>query len=187
MKKIYTYNFFVLIAIMFFTTIPADVYSAEDVTAEKNIVDYYIQLPDQFFQCETENMLRKKDKLSLIKKKNLKSGYILASTIDGGFPLEAALFTDDYMGIKLMVLNLRCPSGCKCRRLDFFFVSDGSPMKSDNEFLFPKKEDIEKAAGKTDGYEFVLPGDGKTIHVRDEFTGKVILKIEWSGGTFNIK
>jgi len=187
MKKIYIYNFFVLIAIMFLTTISVDVYSAEDVTGEKSIVDYYIQLPDQYFQCETENILRKKDKLSLIKKKNIKSGYILASTIDGGYALEAALFTDDYMGIKLMVLNLRCPAGCKCRRLDFFFVSDGRPMKSNNEFLFPKKEDIEKAAGRNKGYEFVLPGDGKNINVTDEFTGKVLLTIEWSGGTFNIK
>jgi len=186
MKKIYIYNFFVLIAVMLFT-VTAGVLSAEDATGEKSIVDYYLQLPDKYFQCETENILSRKDKLSLIKKKNIKSGFILASTIDGGFPLEAALFTDDYMGIKILVLNLRCPSGCTCRRIDFFFVSDGSLMKSDNEFLFPKTADIEKVAGKAGDYEFVLPGDGKTINVTDKLTGKVLLKIEWSGGTFNIK
>lgn len=185
MKKIYIHCVLLLIAVMFFASVDAN--SAEEVTGERNIADYYLLLPDKYFQCETENILRKKDKLSLIKKRNIKSGYILASTIDGGFPLEAALFTDDFMGIKLLALNLRCPAGCMCRRLDFFFVSDSGLLKSSNEFLFPKIEDIEKAAGRSDGYEFVLPGDGKTINVTDESTGKILLKLEWSGGTFNIK
>jgi len=160
---------------------------AEPVTGEKNIVDYYLQLPDEYFFCETLIIPDRKDKLSLIKKKNLKDGYILASTKDGDFPLETALFTDDYMGLKLIAVNVRCGSGCMCRKLDFFFVSDGKLMKSANDYLFPKNDEIEKAAGIKDGYEFSLPGDGKYINVIDGDSGKVLLKIEWSGGTFNIK
>jgi len=161
--------------------------AAEKSSGEKTILDYYLQLPDKYFQCETENILRKKDKLSQIKKKDLKKGYIQATTIDGNIPVEAALFTDDYMGIKVLAVNVRCSSGCMCRKLDLFFVSDGTLMKSDDGHLFPEIKDIEKAAGITEGYEFILSDDGKNIRVANEESGKVLLMIEWSGGTFNIK
>jgi hypothetical protein len=190
MKKIinsfsYTLSLLYIITVFFIVTVSSA--AAESVPGEKTVLDYYIQLPDKYFQCETENILRKKDKLALIKKKDLKKGYIQALTIDGSIPVEAALFTDDYMGIAVLAVNMRCSSGCMCRKLDFFFVSDGKLMKSDDGHLFPEIEVIEKAAGITEGYEFILSDDGKNIKVANEENGKVLLIIEWSGGTFNIK
>ncbi len=154
---------------------------------EKTVLDYYLQLPDEYFQCETENILKQKDKLSRIKKKDLKKGYIHATTMDGNIPIETVLFTDEYMGISVFAVNVRCSAGCMCRRLDFFFVNDGRIMKNDGDGLFPSSEEIEKAAGVSDGYEFVLPEDGKGINIADEESGKILLRIKWSGGTFNIE
>ncbi len=186
MKKLKNHYSLVLFIMIIVSVTAADLRS-ENVSGGKTIVDYYLLLPDEYFQCETANILRQKDKLAQIKKKDLKKGYILASTSDGGLPVEVALFTDDYMGITVLAVNVRCQSGCMCRKLDFFFVSDGKLMKSEGEGIFPKIEDIEKAAGVTDGYEFILPERGKAVNVASEDSGKVLLVIEWSGGTFNIK
>lgn len=176
-----------LIVIFLFLIISAADLNSGTLPEEKTVIDYYFQLPDEYFQCETANILSRKDKLSQIKRKDLKKGYILASTSDGGTPVEIALFTDDYMGIKVIAVNVRCGSGCMCRKLDFFFVSDGRLMKSEVEGLFPNLADIEKAAGVTGGYEFVIPEGSKNINVAAEKSGKILLTIEWSGGTFNIK
>lgn len=155
--------------------------------AEKTILDYYLQLPDEYFQCETENILQKKDKLSVIRTKDLKKGYIHAVTLDGSLPVEAVIFKDENMGIKVLAVNIRCGAGCMCRKLDFFFISDGKIMKNSGEGLFPAPDDIEKAAGVSDGYEFEIPEDGKSINVIADESGKLLLKIKWSGGTFNIE
>ena len=187
MKKYLSHFYSILFIIAVFFNMSGAAISAESAAAQKTVIDYYLQLPDRYFQCETENMLKQKDKLSLIKNKNLKKGYIQASTLDGGIPIEIFLFTDDYMGIKVLAVNLRCGSGCMCRKLDFFFISEGKLMKNEGGFLFPKIEDIEKAAGVSDGYEFILPDDGSGIKVSDEQSGKILLNIEWSGGTFNLK
>ncbi len=160
---------------------------AEKAKTEKTILDYYFLIPDSYFQCETDVPLSSKGKLALIRKKDLKKGYIQAKTSDGGLPVELALFTDDYMGIRVLAVNIRCQSGCMCRRLDFFFISEGKLLKKEEGFIFPKIEEIEKAAGVTEGYEFILSEDGSGVKVANEENGKVLLLINWSGGTFNIK
>jgi len=187
MKKILFHFLVFIIAVSSFESITS--LDAEAAGGEKTVLDYYLELPDEYFQCETANILQRKDKLSLIKKKDLNKGYIQASILDGGYPVEVAIFkgTDDYMGITVLAVNVRCTSGCMCRRLDFFFITDGKLAKVEGDFLFPKTEAIEKAAGRTEGYEFILPGDGKNIKVAEEGSGKEIFVIEWSEGSFNIK
>lgn len=187
MKKFIFNSAIVIIIGFIFSIISAADLDSGTRQGEKTVVDYYLQLPDEYFQCEIVKIFRQKDKLSQIKRKDIKKGYILASTSDGGIPVEIALFTDDYMGITVLAVNVRCSSGCMCRKLDFFFVSDGKLMKSEGEGLFPKIEDIEKAAGVTGGYEFIIPEGSKNIKVASEESGKVLLTIDWSGGTFNIK
>jgi len=186
LKKYNIHYSIILSAVIVFSITTADLKS-ENAPGGKTIVDYYLQLPDEYFQCETAKILRQKDKLAQIKRKDIKKGFILAATSDGGLPVEVSLFTDDYMGIKVLAVNVRCQSGCICRKLDFFFVSDGKIMKSEAEGIFPEIKDIEKAAGMTEGYEFILPENGKIINVVAEDSGKVLLVIEWSGGTFNIR
>lgn len=187
MKKFMINSSIVINIVFIFSLISAADLNPGTLPGEKTVVDYYLQLPDEYFQCETVKILRQKDKLSQIKRKDVKKGYILASTSDGGIPIEIALFTDDYMGIKVLAVNVRCRWGCMCRKLDFFFVSDGKLMKSEGEGLFPEIEDIEKAAGITGGYEFIIPEGSRNIKVASEESGKVLLTIDWSGGTFNIK
>ncbi|HNX25185.1 MAG TPA: hypothetical protein PKG60_14155 [Spirochaetota bacterium] len=187
MKKFIIQLSVILFILSVTAIVPENELKAGNAAGGKTIVDYYLQLPDEYFQCETYNILSRKDKLSQIKKKDLKNGYVLASISDGGIPVEVALFNDDYMGIRVLAVNVRCSSGCMCRKLDFFFVSDGKLMKSEGEGLFPKSEDIEKAAGTKEGYEFILSEEGKNIKVAAEANGKILLTIEWSGGTFNIK
>ena len=150
------------------------------------IVDYYLQLPDEYFNCETDVPLSKKDKLALIKKKDLAGSYILAATKEGGFPLEAAVYRDDYLGIEVLAVNVRCGSGCMCRKLDFFFINNLNLSKDTKGYFFPKAADIEKATGVTEGYGFVLSGDGKSIKVVKEGSGRTLVVIGWSGGTFNL-
>lgn len=170
-----------------FFIISGSALNAETAPGGKSILDYYLQIPDKYLQCETEDILQKKDKLALIKKKNLKKGYIQASTADGNFPVEIALFTDDQMGIKILALNVRCHSGCMCRKLEFFFISEGKLMKKDEGHIFPKDEDIEKAAGVSGGYEFILSEGGRSIKVAEEESGKTLLVVEWSGGMFYVR
>ncbi len=185
MKK-YFLSAAVLIAVITGFVLASTEFTEARSVAPASIVDYYLLLPDEVFQCETNVPLSKKHKLDLIKKKDVKNNFITASTKDGGYPLEVALFTDDYLGITVLAANVKCQSGCMCRRLDFFFINGGKAMKSSSDGLFPKAEDIEKAAKVKDGYGFELAGDGKGIRVVDEKTGKPIIVIEWSGGTFNL-
>ena len=112
MKKFIINLSIVIISLFVFSIISAADQNSGTLPGEKTVIDYYLQLPDEYFQCETVKILRQKDKLSQIKRKDLKKGYILASTSDGGIPVEIALFTDDYMGIKVLAVNVRCPSGC---------------------------------------------------------------------------
>jgi len=186
MKK-YSACFFLFLLVSVLSFIETPLLMAGNVSGNKTILDYYLMIPDSYFQCETEDLLRQKDKLELIRKKNLAKGYIRASTKDGNIPVEAALFKDDYLGIKVVAVNVTCPSGCMCRKLDFFFVSNGNLMKNEESSIFPKTEDIEKAAGVTAGYLFFISEDGKGINVTEAGSGRLLLKIEWSGGTFNIK
>lgn len=185
MKKFLLYLTIISVGFAISIILNSNESSARSV-APASIVDYYLLLPDETFQCETAVPLSKKHKTDLIKKKDLKNNFITASTMDGGYPLEVALFVDDYLGVKVLAANVRCQSGCMCKRLDLFFVSGGKVMKSSAEGLFPKAEDIEKAAKIKDGYGFEIAGDGKSIKVVSDDSNKTLLIIEWSGGTFNL-
>lgn len=159
---------------------------ADSEPGKETVLDYYLLIPDEYFGCETNVPLGKNDRLALIKKKDLANGYILAATKDGGFPVEAAVYKDDFLGITVLAVNVWCGSGCMCNKLDFFFITNSKLSRDNGGFIFPKAGDIEKKTGISEGYRFVLPGDGKGINVVKEGSGKVLLKIEWSGGTFNL-
>ena len=186
MRRVFIYIISSLMIINLFPILPPFLKNIEAADGTKTVIDYYLQLPDSYYQCESENILQKKDKLSMIISQDLKKGYIKATTLDGGIPIEAALYTDETMGISVLAVNVKCPSGCMCRKLDFFFASEGRLLKIDGDFIFPKIEEIEKAAGKTGGYNFTLSEYENLIYVVEEQSGKVLLKIRWRGGTFII-
>jgi hypothetical protein len=152
---------------------------------QKSIMDYYLDLPDEAFYCEIKpENLSTEFKKRQIRKSNLKAGYILARAEN--MPLEAALFTDAYLGITVVAVNRPCGEGCMC---NYFRLLRPTGKGAWADFdAFPSPDEIMKAAGLTEpDYELVLPEIGTDIKVVSRDTKKLLALIGWSGGQFALK
>lgn len=155
-------------------------------TKPKNILDYYLALPDEYFKCELSPSITRAYKEKLIVRKNIRNGYIQARS--EGYPMEVALFTDDYLKLSMIAVVIRCGEGCMCNRFAVLSLAGNGAWSDNTSHVFPTEKQIAAALKKPDTvYEFLLPEVGTDIKVVDTATKKVLLTIGWSGGMFQIK
>ncbi|MCU0847152.1 MAG: hypothetical protein MUD12_04625 [Spirochaetes bacterium] len=151
-----------------------------------SVLDYYLALPDEYFYCETKPSISKSFKEKQIKKKNLRNGYILSKSEE--YPMEVALFTDSYLMLDIIAVNVKCGEGCMCNRFALLSYSGNGRWSEMTANIFPKQEEIEKALkNKGAAYEYVLPEVGTTIRIVDSASKRQLLEIYFSGGYFLIK
>ena len=152
---------------------------------KKTILDYYLDLPEQLFYCESKPaQITKEFKKKKIRKLNIRNGYILADSESS--PLEVALFRDGRQGLTVIAASLECGEGCMCRFFHLYRAdADGKLHPFDR---FPSPDDIQKKIGKKDFYyELVLPEYGRDIKVIDPASKKTLCLITFGGGKFYIK
>jgi hypothetical protein len=178
MTKIFRFSFLVLVFIL----------SAEFLLADnkKTILDYFMLIPDEYFQCEISGEITPQKKKESIKRVNIKNGYIAAESEK--FPMEAALFTDDYLGISVVAVNVNCGEGCMCNKFALLIPDSKGKLIESSNFIFPDASEIEKKLKeKSDSYGFILTETGIDINVVDNLSKKTLLLIRWRGGMFVIE
>jgi hypothetical protein len=149
----------------------------------KSVLDYYRELPDEIFQCESAAAPDRAARERLIIHHNVPHGYIRA--LVEGFPLEVTLFREWGAGRDIIAVSLDCGDGCMCRRLDFL-VRTESGWRSVRDEIFPATAAVEAALGRDAGYAFQLPETGTTIRVVDADSRTLLLTIPWDGRRFNL-
>jgi len=149
----------------------------------QTILDYYLDLPAEVFQCEADAAPDRAARERLIVHRNIPHGYIQA-TVEG-FPLEAVLFRDRAAAQDIVAVSLECGDGCMCRRLDFL-VRDADGWRSVRADVFPAAEAIEAAIGRDAGYAYQLPETGTTIRVVDIESRALLLTLPWDGRRFHV-
>lgn len=175
----------VFIALLFSILISSSS-SAQEKT--KNVLDYYLDLPDNLFYCELSKSFSKEAKEKQIVRKNLPNGFILAKS--EGYRMEVALFKDRTKNRDIIAVNIRCGEGCMCSRFEVLELIAGGKWKNVKE-IFPSEAEITKALegkGKSDAiYEIALPETGTTIQLIDSTNQKPLIGIIWKDGKFSVK
>ncbi len=160
----------------------------------KNIVDYYLLLPNEFFACDAGDFKDTKEfRLKSIQHKNIKNGYLLAK-IDNGmqFPLEVALYKDKINKRDIIAISIDCGPGCMCNVFKLLALDKKGEWEI-LENILPVQEMekmIEKLQKKSESElfpAFVLPEFGTTIKVIDSETKNHLYELIWQGGKFQVK
>jgi hypothetical protein len=159
--------------------------SARDLPGKMDVLDYYLQLPEELFRCELETTVSAEYRQKQIQRLNQKNGFILARS--EGYPMEVALFRDQVNGRDIVAVNIYCGDGCMCNKLEFFVLTAAGDWQSVRESVFPAEDEIDKALKRDSGWEYRLPEFGTTITIVERNTGKVILQLPWLNSRFVIK
>ncbi|MBN2089221.1 hypothetical protein JW964_06395 [candidate division KSB1 bacterium] len=160
----------------------------------KNIVDYYLTLPGEYFVCDAGAVQDTKDfRTKCIQYKNIKNGYLRAK-VDNGmqYPLEVALYKDRINKRDIIAVSIDCGPGCMCNVFKLLTL-DKKGQWEVIENILPIQEmekTLEKALEKSENElfpAFVLPEFGTTIKVIDSESKKLLYELIWQGGKFQIK
>ena len=155
----------------------------------KNVLDYYLLLPDEYFFCEFTPKITKEHKRQQIIRKNIKNGFILSKS--EGFDMEVALFRYKRGGrsIDIIAVNIRCGAGCMCNRFEFLAMRNDGSWKKVTANIFPSEQQIVKKL-KTKNeviLEYYLPEFGTTVKVFNSITKKLLIKLYWRDSRFVFK
>lgn len=155
----------------------------------KNIYDYYLLLPDEFFDCETGKIFGEKDRKEQIRDIDIKNGYI---EFNGNFTM--ALFKDvknkkDFIAIT----NNTSGRGTTCGGYNTImeYLPDGKVWKYRNDLLPSEKEEEPYFNNfYQDSVEmnpcFKLPKVGLVVSLKDELLNRTIYNMKWNGSRFEI-
>lgn len=156
--------------------------------APSTILDYYLALPDAYFQCEMEAKITTQEKMKQIVRKNVKNGYLLAKS--EGYPMEVALFVDATGKERVIAVNISCGEGCMCNKFALLRYLGPGKWKNVTADLMPPDGEIDAAIRKKHGdrnWSLVLPEFGTTVRVVDAATSAPLIELQWVNGVFRIK
>lgn len=156
--------------------------------APSTILDYYLALPDAYYQCEMEPKITAQYKMKQIVRKNIKNGYLLAKS--EGYPMEVALFVDAAGEERVIAVNITCGEGCMCNRFALLRYLGPGNWKNVTADLMPPDGEIEAAIKKKHGdrnWSLILPEFGTTVRVVDAATSAPLIDLQWVNGVFRIK
>lgn len=160
----------------------------------KNILDYYLLLPEEYFTCDAGDFNDTKDfRLKCVQYKNIKNGYLRAK-VDNGmqYPLEIALYKDRINKRDIIAVSIDCGPGCMCNVFKLL-VLDKKGEWEVIENILPLQEmekTLEKLQKKSENElfpAFVLPEFGTSIKVMDSETKNLLYELIWEGGKFQVK
>lgn len=151
----------------------------------RNVLDYYLLLPDRLFSCELPPKSAKNERLASLKKKNIQSGY-LEATVEGT-PMQIALFKDKKNKRDVIGVVINCGAGCMCNDTSFLEYTPDKKWKDANvipdQYIKIHQEMTKKEKRDVFLY-FDLPEKGTTIPIKDLVTGKTVLWFKWQDGKF---
>ncbi len=159
----------------------------------KNIVDYYLTLPGEYFVCDAGAVQDTKDfRTKCIQYKNIKNGYLRAK-VDNGlqYPLEVALYKDRSNQRDIIAVSIDCGPGCLCNVFKLLAL-DKKGQWEVIENILPIQEmekTLEKLQKKSDNElfpAFILPEFGTTIKVIDSKTKNLLYELIWQAGKFQV-
>lgn len=163
------------------------------IKTNKNILDYYLLLPDFIFECEIPFEQTESARMDAISYKSIKNGFIKGETGEGKF--TAVLFKDRLNNRDIIAI-VRCGAGCQCFENVYLSLDQGNSLWKDASDVMPSLEEFEKLGAELDekfGQEvwplFILPEYGTTITVVDDFSEDqtVLYKLVWANGKFTIE
>ncbi|NME71586.1 hypothetical protein [Flammeovirga aprica] len=153
----------------------------------KTILDYYLLMPDELFDCETGSQYDKNKRMELIRLKDIRNGYI-----DFNRNCTITLFKDrsakrDYIAVS----SNSSGRGTTCGGYNMIIeLSTATGQWFYRNHLFPKGDDlIKKFYGENleDGDMYKkLPRYGLIIQLKDEFLEGTILEMKWDGTCFKL-
>lgn len=153
----------------------------------KTIEDYFLLLPSEFLDCEGiyngYSSIEKREKL--IAKKDIRNGYIQFHKT-----AQISLFKDRVNLKDIIAVQIgRCGAGNTCGSLNTIleFIGNKWILRVD---LLPDHKTIADIYHELEKEDicpyFNLPQIGTIIDVRDEYSGAVIMKYNWTGQKFQV-
>jgi hypothetical protein len=158
----------------------------------KNVLDYYLLLPNDLFDCETDKKYNEEERKSKIKILDIKNGYIEFTGSYYNFTI--ALFKDTLNKKDFIAVSSNASGrGTTCGGYNFLFelLSDTLAWKYRKD-LFPSKEEVRPYLEKyysdlTDMFPYYeLPRYGLNIKLREEGEEKPVYIIKWTGTRFKV-
>jgi hypothetical protein len=147
-----------------------------------NILDYYLALPDTYFNCELTMERLPDQRMPGILYKNVSDGYLLFKTEELD-TVQLALFNEKSTGKKYLAYVYECGGGCQCNRRAFLSYDNGE-WNDVSEKAFP---DLSALTSDDTNIAFRLPEKGTTIVLYNyDDPGKVVGKLEWKGNMFEL-
>lgn len=187
MKHSFYFNFIIFVIIS--TIINSKSTFAQSNEVAKNVLDYFLELPNEYFVCEMAKIYNKAERNTLIKHKNVKNGFIKAEADIGN--IEVALFKDKIKNRDILAVFAQCGPGCMCQKTGFLVQNTNLTWQNITDEIFPSEAQISKFIFNDENrdifYKFIIPEFGTTIKVLEWDTEEHLCNLKWESGKFMLK
>lgn len=187
--KFFLYLFQIILTALFFVFIKSNNAIAQNPSVSKSVLDYYLEMPNDYFVCEMAKIYSKAERSNLIKHQNIKNGFIKAAADIGN--IEIALFKDKIKKRDILAVFAQCGPGCMCQKTGFLVQKNDLTWDNITDEIFPSDAQINKFIfddeNKDVFYKFIIPEFGTTIKVLDWDTEAHLCNIKWENGKFILR
>jgi|WetSurMetagenome_2_1015567.scaffolds.fasta_scaffold109700_2 hypothetical protein len=155
----------------------------------RNIEDYYLLLPLDFFNCDSVNYIDSKQaRVSIERVKDSKNGYIEAHTSKGSLYID--LYKNKIQNRDIIAVSLDCGPDCKCSILKFIEYNENGtwtdvdivPYESIKSYI----NELSEKAGNKIIPSYILPQKGTTIVANNYFSKQKLFDLKWDGQKFSL-
>ena len=140
------------------TTIYAN-FSQKNYITNKNVLDYYLEIPKEILLCDNYSDKDSKDyRVSRILRMDIRNGYVL-SYHGGLIYVQVALFKNPLTSKDIIGVVASCGMGCMCNENNFYEIQSNGTWNNVTDKIIPKEY--------MDAGWFMLPEVGTTIQIYD--------------------
>jgi hypothetical protein len=148
----------------------------------RNIIDYFLALPDSYFNCEIVMERLPDQRMSTVLYQNVADGYLLFKTEELD-TVQLALFNGK-SGHQYLAYVYECGSGCQCNRRAFLNYDNGVW----NDIFDQMVPDLSSVGDDDTSIALRLPEKGTTITIYDyDSPQKSLGNLVWKQDVFELQ
>lgn len=158
--------------------------------SQKSIVDYYLLLPDAFFDCELGMEFNKSQRLEAMIVKDVLNGYV---EFKGAYRFSIALFKDRVNNLDYLAISSNDSGrGSSCGGINAVVQFTPSGKWDYRNEVLPPKEQINQQVKRyykdpdDVSFHYHLPQHGLIITLNDDSSNEIICKMKWNVEKFEL-
>ena len=157
---------------------------------QKSVVDYYLLLPDAFFDCELGMEFNKSQRLEAIVIKDVVNGYV---AFKGAYVFTIALFKDRVNDLDYVAISSNDSGrGNTCGGINAVMQFTPNGRWDYRHDVLPSKKQIDQKVRKyykdpdDVSFHYNLPRHGLIISLNDDSSNEIICKMKWNINKFEL-